>query len=207
METRWNVLGLCGTRNCTCVPTSVAVRVWADSPRFLGNGHASLVAWVGAGRRGKVVAGAVHLGWAGIVARGLKESHYPGQPSNQGLPNNPTKSVLRGFKGGNGQSPPKVAPTMPAPTTGDGFADPAVLLPLLQSLGLPEEVLEAVRAKVASQKAPKKVSREKQLSLLRAKIDVLAQQITRLNKTVLYHQGGCSLDETIGARTAPGGVL
>ena len=29
---------------------------------------------------------------------------------------------------------------------------------------------------------------QKQLSLLRAKIDVLAQQITRLNKTVLYHQ-------------------
>ena len=28
METRWNVLGLCGTRNCTCVPISVAVWVW-----------------------------------------------------------------------------------------------------------------------------------------------------------------------------------
>ena len=58
----------------------------------------------------------------------------------------------------------------------------------MQSLGLPEEVLEAVRAKVAIQKAPKKVSREKQLSLIRAKIDVVAQQITRLNKTVLLHQ-------------------
>ena len=69
MSRRW-----CGTRNCTCVPISVAVRVWADSPRFLGNGYASLVAWVGAGRRGKVVTGAVHLGWAGMVARGLKES-------------------------------------------------------------------------------------------------------------------------------------
>ena len=37
-------------------------------------------------------------------------------------------------------------------------------------------------------KAPKKVSREKQLSLLRAKIDVVAQQIARLNKTVPHHQ-------------------
>ena len=63
-----------------------------------------------------------------------------------------------------------------------------MLLPLLQSLGLPEEVLEAVRARVATQEAPKKVSREKQLSLLRAKIDVVAQQIARLNKTVLHHQ-------------------
>ena len=42
----------------------------------------------------------------------------------------------------------------------NGLAHPAVLLPLLQSLGLPEEVLEVVRARVASQKAPKKVSRE-----------------------------------------------
>ena len=79
-----------------------------------------------------------------------------------------------------------MAPTGPAPASSNGLADPAVLLPLSQSLGLPEEVLEAVRAKVASQKAPKKVSREKQLSLLRAKIDVFAQQITRLNKSVLY---------------------
>ena len=61
MVTRWDVLGSYGTRNCTCVPISVAVFVWAGSPRFLGNGCASLVAWVGAGRRGKVV-GAVRLG-------------------------------------------------------------------------------------------------------------------------------------------------
>ena len=67
-------LELCGTRNCTCVPISVAGREWAGSPRFLGSGYAGLVAWVGAGRRGKVVTGAVHLGWAGMVARGLKES-------------------------------------------------------------------------------------------------------------------------------------
>ena len=38
-----------------------AVWVWADSPRFLGNGFASLVAWVGTGRRGKVVSGVVRL--------------------------------------------------------------------------------------------------------------------------------------------------
>ena len=53
-------------------------------------------------------------------------------------------------------------------TSGDGLADPAVLLPLLQSLGLPEEVMKVVRARVAPQKTPKKVSREKELSLLRA---------------------------------------
>ena len=81
-----------------------------------------------------------------------------------------------------------MAPTGPAPARKNGLADLAVLLPLLQSLGLPEEVLEVVRARVASQKAPKKVSREKQLSLLRTKIDVLDQQITRLNKSVLFHQ-------------------
>ena len=74
MRIHWSVLGLSGTRNCTCVPISVAVRVWADSPRFLGNGCASLVAWVGAGRRGKVVFGVVHLGWAGMVVIGLKGS-------------------------------------------------------------------------------------------------------------------------------------
>ena len=44
-------LGLSGTRNCTCVPVSVAVRVWADSPRFLGNGYANLVAWVADGAK------------------------------------------------------------------------------------------------------------------------------------------------------------
>ena len=189
METRWNVSGLYGTRNCTCVPISVAVRVWADSPRFLlGDGYASLVAWVGAGRRGKVVVGVVRLGWAGMVARGLKGSLTTGQPNNEGLPINPTKRVLRGFKGGNGQSPPNVAPTMPAPTSGNGLADPAVLLPLVQSLGLPEKVVELVRARVALPKTPKKKSREKELSLLRAKIDVLDQQTTRLNKSVLFHQ-------------------
>ena len=118
-----------------------------------------------------------------------RESHCSGQPSNQGLPINPTKSVLRGFfNGGNGQFPPKVVPTGPSPAATQGSADPAVVLPLLQSLGLPEEVLEVVRAKIATQKAPRKVSREKQLSLLRAKIDVVAQQIARLNKTVLHHQ-------------------
>ena len=62
MVTRWDVLGSYGTRNCTCVPISVAVRVWAGSPRFLDNGSASLVASVGAGRRCKVVTGAVRLG-------------------------------------------------------------------------------------------------------------------------------------------------
>ena len=77
---------------------------------------------------------------------------------------------------------------MPAPTSGNGLADPAVLLPLLQSLGLPEEVTELIRARVAPPKTPKKVSREKEMSLLRAKIDVLDQQITRLNKSVLFHQ-------------------
>ena len=72
MVTRWDVLGSCGTRNCTCVPIFVAVWVWADSPRFLGNGFASLVAWVGAGRRGKVVTGVVRLGKAGLVVKGLR---------------------------------------------------------------------------------------------------------------------------------------
>ena len=123
-----------------------------------------------------------------VGQRPPRESHYPGQPSNQGLPINPTKRVLRGFNGGKGQSAPAVAPTGPLPKANQNLADPALLLPLLQSLGLPEEVLEAVRAKVAIPKAPKKVSREKQLSLIRAKIDVVAQQISRLNKTVLLHQ-------------------
>ena len=131
--------------------------------------------------------GAPRLGGNG-GQRPPRESHYLGQPSNQGLPSNPTKRVLRSFNGGTSQSPPKVLPTGPVPSSNQGLAVPALILPLLQSLGLPEEVLEAVRARIATQKAPKKVFREKQLSLLRAKIDVLAQQITRLNKTVLYHQ-------------------
>ena len=141
-----------------------------------------------------------------------RESHCPGQPSNQGLPINPTKRVLRGFNGGNSQFPPKVVPSGPLLAATQGLADPAVVLPLLQSLGLPEEVLEVVRAKIATQKAPKKVSREKQLSLLRAKIDVVAQQIARLNKTVLHHQEKlreseeAPLDKTIGACTARRGI-
>ena len=132
--------------------------VWGGSPRFRGNGYARLVAWEGAGQRGKVITGVVHLGMGGNVGqRPQRESHYPGQPSNQGLPINPTKRVLRGFKGGNGQSAPNVVPTGPLPTSNQGLADPALLLPLLQSLGLPEEVLEAVRAKVATPNAPKKI--------------------------------------------------
>ena len=60
-------------------------------------------------------------------------------------------------------------------------------------------------------KLPKKVSWEKQLSLLRAKIDVVAQQIARLNKTVLHHQEKLrereeALDETIGSCTARRGI-
>ena len=120
--------------------------------------------------------------------RPQRESHYPGQPSNHSLPFNPTKRLLRSSKGGNGQSPPNTASTMPAPASGNGLADPEVLLPLLQSHGLPEEVLELVRARVAQPKTPNKMSGEKELSLLRAKIDVLDQQITRLNKSVLFHQ-------------------
>ena len=53
METCWKVSGLCGTRNCTCVPISVVELVWADSPKFLGNGYGSDVARVGVGRRGQ----------------------------------------------------------------------------------------------------------------------------------------------------------
>ena len=112
------------------------------------------MAWVGAGRRGKVVT--VRCTPAGREywpEASKRESHYPGQPSNQGLPINPTKRVSRGFNGGNGQPPPKVVPTGPVPASNQGLADPAVLLPLLQSLGLPEEVLEAVRARVATQKS------------------------------------------------------
>ena len=74
--------------------------------------------------------------------------------------------MLRGFKGGNGQSPLNVAPTTPAPSSGNGLADPAVLLPLLQSLGLPEEVTEVVRGS-HRKKTPEQVSWEKELSLLR----------------------------------------
>ena len=55
MGTRWKVSGVCGTRNCTCAPNSVVELAWANSPIFLGNGYASHVAWVGVGRRGKVV--------------------------------------------------------------------------------------------------------------------------------------------------------
>ena len=40
----------------------------------------------------------------------------------------------------------------------------------------------------SSKKTPKKIAGENELSLLRAKIDVLDQQITRLNKSVLFHQ-------------------
>ena len=127
--------------------------------------------------------GAPRLG-GNIGQRPQRESHYPGQPSNQGLPINPTKRVLRGFNGGNGQFPPNEVPTGPVPASIQGLADPAMLLPLLQSLGLPEEVLEAVRARVATQESSQEGFSGKQLSLLRAKIDVLAQQITRLNKTV-----------------------
>ena len=188
MKTRWKVSGLCGTRNCTCVLISVVELVWADCPKFLGNVYASHVVWVGCWptRQSCYRCGAPRQGWNG-GQRLQRESHYPGQPSNQGLPNNPAKRVLRGFKGGNGQSPLNVAPTAPAPTSGNGLADPAVLLPLLQSLGLPVEVMVVVRARVAPQKTPKKVSRRKELSLHRAKIDVLDQQITRLNKSVLFH--------------------
>ena len=129
METRWNVSGLYWTRNCTCVPIFVAVRVRADSPRFLGNGYASLCGMGGCwADASKLLSGVVHL-WEGMEARGLK---------------------------GSLKYPPNVASTVPAPTFGDGLADLAVLLPLLQSLGLPEEVLELVRARVAQPKAPKK---------------------------------------------------
>ena len=98
--------------------------------------------------------GAPRMG-VNVGQRPQRESHYPGQPSNQGLPINPTKRVLRGFKGGNGQPAPHVLPTGPVPASNQGLADPAMLLPRLQSLGLPDEVLEAVRAKVATQKAPR----------------------------------------------------
>ena len=188
MVTRWVVLGSYETCNYTRVPIFVAGWVWAGSPRFLGNGCASLVAWVGLADAAKLLQVRCTPAGRNVGQRPRRESHYLGQPSNQGLPINPTKRVLRGFNGSTGQSPPKVVPTGPVPSCNQGLADPALILPLLQSLGLPEEVLDADPARIATQKAPTKVSREKQLSLLRAKIDVLAQQITRLNKTVLYQQ-------------------
>ena len=51
--------------------------------------------------------GAPRLGGNG-GQRPPRKSHYPGQPSNQGLPINPTKMVLRGFNGGTSQSPPRL---------------------------------------------------------------------------------------------------
>ena len=96
--------------------------------------------------------GAPRLGGIG-GQRPPRETHYPGQPSNQGLPINPTKRVLRGFNGGTGQSPPKVVPTGPLPSSNQGLVDPALVLPILQSLGLPEEVLEVVRGKDCNSKS------------------------------------------------------
>ena len=110
--------------------------------------------------------GAPGLG-GNIGQRPQRGSHYPGQPSNQGLPINPTKRVLRGFNGGNGS------------VSSESVAH-------LSSCQW--RCWKLFGQGLQRKKAPKKVSREKQLSLLRAKIDVLAQQITRLNKTVLYHQ-------------------
>ena len=61
-------------------------------------------------RQSCYICGAPRLGGDG-GQRPPRETHYPGQPSNQGLPINPTKMVLRCFNGGTGQSPPKVVPT------------------------------------------------------------------------------------------------
>ena len=94
-----------------------------------------------------------------------RETHHPGQPSNQGFPINPTKRVLRGFNGGTGQSPPKMVPTVPLPSSNQGLADPPLVLPILQSLGLPEDVLEVVRARIATQKKlPRKFLEKNNLS-------------------------------------------
>ena len=64
-----------------------------------------------------------------------RETHHLCQQNNQGLPINPTNRVLRGFNGGTGQSPPKVVPTGPLPSSNQGLADPPLVLPILQSLG------------------------------------------------------------------------
>ena len=128
--------------------------------------------------------GAPRLGGIG-GQRPPRETHYPGQPSNQRLPINPTKRVLRGFNGSTGQSPPKVVPTGPLPSSNQGVAHPALVLPLLQSLGLPEEVLQVVRARIATQKAPK----------FEPRLTWLLQKIAVLNKTVL-HQPRLTLRES-----------
>ena len=85
-----------------------------------------------------------------------RDSHYPGQPSNQGLPINPTERVLRGFNGSTGQSPPKVVPTGPLPSSNQGLANPALVLPLLQSLGCQRKFsrlyVQGLQLKKSSQK-------------------------------------------------------
>ena len=203
MVTRWDILGSYGTRNSTCVPISVAVWVWTGSPRFLGNGCASLVAWVGAGRRGKVVTGAVRLGWAGVVARGPEGVSLSWTAKQPGVAYiNPAKRVLRGFHGGTGQSLPKLVPTGPVSSSHQGLADPAILLPLLQSLGLPEEVLEAVRARIATQKLPRRFLGKNSFRCSEPRLTCMLSRSPRK----VERKRGCSLDETVGACTAPGGI-
>ena len=146
MVTRWDVFGSYGVLQAAQIPGQ-----WVCQSCGMGG------CWPT--RQSCYRCGAPRLG--GNIGHLKRESHYPGQPSNQGLPINSMKRVLRGFKGGNGQSPPNVVPTFPVPASNQGLADPAMLLPLVQSLGLPVEVLEGVRARVATQKTPKKVSREK----------------------------------------------
>ena len=78
------------------------------------------------------------------------------------------------------QCPPKVVPTGPLPAATQGLADPAVWSSLSCSLlDCQKKFWRLHVQKLQLKKAPKKVSREKQLSLLRAKIDVVAQQIAR----------------------------
>ena len=81
-------------------------------------------------RRSCFRCGAPWLGGSG-GQRPPRESHYPGLPSNQELPINPTKRVLRGYNGFTSQSLPKVLPTGLVPSPNQGLADPAL------SLGLP----------------------------------------------------------------------
>ena len=106
-----------------------------------GGGLARLVAWKGAGLRGHVFFSVCIQrnvsDWCD--ARPARETNYCGQPSNPGLPTNPSKRNRRG---------PKKRPTQP-PTASDEtqsgqaeddvvkgvFANPVLLLAFLQSLG------------------------------------------------------------------------
>ena len=152
----------------------------ADGPSLRANGTVRIVACEDVGRQNINVFGVVNPRFAGGKFKfPERERNALGRPVVVPPRVNPTHRKPR--------QAPQAAPVTPIVIEEGGMlgCDAQLLFEFLRQMGLSEEVMKQVQSKV--QPRTKEVSKEKALSLARARLDQVTAQKAKLERTVKHH--------------------